>query len=186
MCSRIGHPILHKRVKNMRKTRYFWLVTISVLMCCLNPQFVKATPIQYSQAATGISLTVDFANGTTQEFSGLEGENVFEVTNSATSVEVEWYGDLVFVTAISGVSQDPDANLYWQYWVNDELGSSAANKFILHDGDSIEWRLPTSESDTTDGVTEPPFDLSLLMGSAILGVVAVLFLVVLKIRTDRR
>lgn len=161
----------------MRISSLVWILTISILVSWWIPTAVESSPIQYIPAATGISLTVNFGNGTTQEYLNLEGTNVFEVTNSTTDVEVEWYGDLVYVLAISGVSEDDEAGLYWQYWVNGDLGPSAANYYILEDGDSIEWALP---SYGTDSLSQ--FDMSLIVGLAIIGLMAVVVLIVLKKR----
>jgi len=161
----------------MRISSLVWILTISILASCWIPTAVESSPIQYIPAATGISLTVNFGNGTTQEYLNLEGTNVFEVTNSTTDVEVEWYGDLVYVLAISGVREDDEAGLYWQYWVNGDLGPSAANYYILEDGDSIEWALPPYGTDSFS-----QFDMSLIVGLAIIGLMAVVVLIVLKKR----
>lgn len=140
---------------------------------------------QFSPAATGIALTIDFGNGTLQEFQDLEGANVYEVTDSATQVEVEWYGDLVYVISISGVHEDDSADLYWQYWVNGELGGSAANKHMLQDGDLIEWKLPSQTSDASTTPTDLRVDVTLIIGGGLLGVVAISVLILLWIKQQR-
>ncbi len=171
----------------MTRKHFGLLVTAITLTLFMNLTISNGLHVQYVSAATEVSLTVDFGNGTIQEFTSIEGPNVLEATNSTTTVDVEWYGDLVFVTAISGVSQDDDANLYWQYWVNGELGPCAANMYILEDGDAIEWKLPYhgSESTNTSTVAFEP-DTSLIVGSALLGIAALGFLVLIKIRMSRR
>ena len=168
--------------------KYFDLLVIVIALALfMNLTTSDGLPVQFEPAATGVSLTVDFSNGTIQEFTSLEGANVLEVTNSTTTVAVEWYGDLAFVIGISGVSQDPGENLYWQYWVNGDLGPSAANMYTLEDGDFIEWKLPSNGSEsTTNSMSEPELDTSLIVGSAILGIAAVAFLVVIKLGTSRR
>ncbi len=171
----------------MTRKHFGLLVMVIALALFMNLTTSSGLLVQYVSAATEVSLTVDFGNGTIQEFTSLEGTNVLEATNSTTAVDVEWYGDLVFVTAISGVSQDHDANLYWQYWVNGELGPCAANMYILEDGDSIEWRLPYHGFESTNtSIIESELDTSLIVGSALLGIAAMGFLVLIRIRTSRR
>lgn len=158
-------------------------LALAMIVASLFPLVVSVSGAPFTPAATGISLAIDFGNGTIQEFSNLEGPNVYEVTNSTTSVEGNWYGNLVFVTSISGVSENATSGLYWQYWVNGELGGSAANLYLLDDNDSIEWKLPPQNSETTTPPpTEPPIDYSLILGSVVLGAVSILVLIVLWIK----
>lgn len=139
----------------------------------------------FSPAATGISLTIDFGNGTLQEFTNLNGTNAYEVTSSVTAVGVEWYGDLVYVTSISGVAENATANLYWQYWVNGKLGGSAANKYILSDGDSIEWKLPSQIPQSSTTPTSFQIDTSLVIGGSVLSLVAISVLIVLWLKQQK-
>ena len=146
------------------------------------------TPMVYAYensfipAATGISLIIDFGNGTTQEYSNLEGSNVYEVTNSTTRVEGDWYGSLIFVTSIAGVSESDETQQYWHYKVNGELGGSAANVYLLQDNDSVEWVLSSPNTNIPTTPVQPTTDYSLILGAGILGAVSILVLIVLWVR----
>jgi len=49
----------------------------------------------------------------------------------------------VFVKSIDGVENGTD-NKYWQYWVNGELATVAADKKEVKVGDRIEWKFEPS------------------------------------------
>ncbi len=166
----------------MREQRVVLMLVAIVLLTELNSTASGVPDPLFNTSANAITLKIDFGNGTVQEFFDIKGENVYEVTNSATSVEVEWYGDLVYVVSISGVHEDADANLFWQYWVNGELGGTAANKYLLADGDEIEWRLP---SQTSNEPTDMQFDASIVIGGSLVGVTAIVVLFILKIKQQR-
>ncbi len=129
-------------------------------------------------AATGLSLHLDFGNGTILSFHDIEGTNVLNVTESVTEVGVVWYGDLVFVTSIADVSNNESAGLWWQYWVNDELGPVAANKYQVQDGDVISWRRILPETEPTD----QPMDYTLIGAAVVLAVIGFGFLFFLSTR----
>ena len=129
-------------------------------------------------AATDLSLHLDFGNGTVLDFHGIEGTNVLNVTESVTEVGVVWYGDLVFVTSIADVSNNESAGLWWQYWVNDELGPVAANKYQVQDGDVVSWRRILPETETTD----QPTDYTLIGAAVVLAVIGFGFLFFLSTR----
>lgn len=122
-----------------------------------------------------VNLKLDFGNGTSISYDNLEGSTVLNVTESVVAVEYEWYGDLVFVTSIANVSNDADQGLWWQYWVNGEVGSVAANQYTVEDGDLIEWRLGPTEAPPAET------DWSLLIGLSIVGAAAFLFLILLRL-----
>jgi len=132
-------------------------------------------------AATGLSLHLDFGNGTVLDFYDIEGTNVLNVTESITEVEVIWYGDLVFVTSIAGVSNNESAGLWWQYWVNDELGPVAANKYQVQDGDIVSWRRIPPEMESTDQST----DYTIIGGAVVLAIIGFGFLFFLSTRKTK-
>ena len=74
-------------------------------------------------AAEEITLTVDFGNGTTLEFSNLNGSNVLDVTSEVLNVQVQWYGPLAYIRGIEGVVGQGEYG--WQYWVNGEFASAS-------------------------------------------------------------
>jgi hypothetical protein len=123
-------------------------------------------------AATGLSLHLDFGNGTVLDFQDVEGTNVLNMTESVTEVEVIWYGDLVFVTSIAGTSNNESAGLWWQYWVNDELGPVAANKYQVQDDDTVSWKRIPPEMESTD----QPTDYTIIGGAVVLAVIGFGFL----------
>ena len=137
-----------------------------------------AGEFSYEIAATDLSLHLDFGNGTVLDFHDIEGTDVLNVTESVTDVEVVWYGDLVFVTSIAGTSNNESAGLWWQYWVNDELGPVAANKYQVQDGDAISWRRIPPEMETTD----QPTDYTIIGGAVVLAVIGFGFLFFLSTR----
>ena len=132
-------------------------------------------------AATDMRLQLDFGNGTVLEFHDVEGTNVLNVTESVTEVEVIWYGDLVFVTSIAGTPNNESAGLWWQYWVNEELGPVAANKYQVQDGDVVSWRRIPPEMEPTDG----PTDYTTIGGAVVLAVIGLGFLFFLSTRKQK-
>ncbi len=132
-------------------------------------------------AATDMRLQLDFGNGTVLEFHDVEGTNVLNVAESVTEVEVIWYGDLVFVTSIAGTPNNESAGLWWQYWVNEELGPVAANKYQVQDGDVVSWRRIPPEMEPTDG----PTDYTIIGGAVVLAVIGLGFLFFLSTRKQK-
>ncbi|TFF92245.1 DUF4430 domain-containing protein [Candidatus Thorarchaeota archaeon] len=132
-----------------------------------------------------VSLLLDFGNGTVNTYEGLYGTTVLNVTESVVDVEIRWYGDLAFVTSIAGVGNNPDLGLWWQYWVNGDLGSVAANQYSLQDGDTVEWRFGPTETVTTTSTMPEGIDASLLFGLPIVGLVAVAFLIGLRVSSRK-
>jgi hypothetical protein len=54
-------------------------------------------------AAEGITLSVDFGNGTIIEFNDLNGSNVLDVTSNVLNIQIQWYGPLAYIRGIEGV-----------------------------------------------------------------------------------
>ena len=136
-----------------------------------------------SSLATGIELEIDFGNDTIILFSDVEGTDVLSITEGQLDLVVEWYGNLAYVTAIEGVSNDPQAGLFWQYWVNDELAPVAANLMTVNDTDHILWRRTSSNFITPPG-TE--IDSGVLVGIIVIGILGPVFLGILQAITMRR
>lgn len=130
-------------------------------------------------AASGIDLIIDFGNGTVTSDSELSAPDVYNLTVSLFEVDEVWAGDRVFINAIDGVQQDE--NHGWQYWVNGNYASIAANLYILQDGDSVLWNRTVSGF---QGPTEP--DLTLIVGGVLLSFGGIAFLALLYWRTRRR
>ena len=148
-----------------------FLVVMTLVQPCMT---LDSQSNSFLTSATDLTLIIDFGNDTVLTYYTVEGNNVLEATNATVEVQNEWYADSAFVTSIEGVFSDADSGLWWQYWVNDELGPVAANKFLVQDGDVISWkRLPPEMT------SEPQNDPSLLWGIVILSLIGVSFLGIL-------
>jgi len=152
--------------------------TLLIAALISQPAAAFAGEFSHEIAGTDLRLQLDFGNGTVLEFHDVEGTNVLNVTESVTEVEVTWYGDLVFVTSIAGVPNNESAGLWWQYWVNDELGPVAANKYQVQDGDTVSWRRIAPEMEPTD----QPADYTIIGGAVVLTVIGFGFLFFLSTR----
>lgn len=134
-----------------------------------------------SLSASDITLRIDFGNGTTVTFNGLNGTTVLNVTDSVAEIEAYWAGDLAYVVSIDGVSQDQ--NHWWQYWVNGDYATVAANWYSLQDGDSVLWNRTVFSSQNT---TPTDIDSTLIAGGILLGAGGLGFMLLLYARTSRR
>ena len=161
--------------------RFEVITGLIVALLIIAPSLGQPSQIktQSIPAATGIDLTIDFGNGTVTSHSGLSAPDVYNLTVSLFEVDEVWAGDRVFINAIDGVQQDE--NHGWQYWVNGNYASIAANLYILEDGDSVLWNRTVSgfhgsiESDPT-----------LIVGTVFLSLGGITFLALLYWRTRRR
>jgi hypothetical protein len=131
--------------------------------------------------ADNLSLILDFGNGTLSSYEELQGSTVLNVTEEVVDIEYEWYGNMAFVTSIASVANDPELGLWWQYWVNGDIGSVAANHYSVDHGDTIEWRFGPAETTATTTTTPGEIDRSLLFGLPLVGLAAVVFLIVLRL-----
>ena len=145
---------------------------------CIQPGIVS-TPQSHPviPSSSDLTLIIDFGNGTSLTYENVEGENVLDATNATVEVEQDWYAGSAFVTSIAGVSNDEDAGLWWQYWVNDELGPTAANIYEVEEGDVIAWRRIAPRTETEPG---PNYDF--LFNASILAIIGIGFLAVLFIK----
>jgi hypothetical protein len=128
-------------------------------------------------AAEGISLSVDFGNGTIIQFNNLNGSTVLEVTLAALDVQVQWYGPLAYVRSIEGIVSEGQYG--WEYWVNGEFASVAVNLHTLEDSDMIEWVYSAPDP-------QPLQDPSLLPGVSIVSFAGIGFIVIVYVQTSRR
>jgi hypothetical protein len=154
----------------MNGLRAITILMVILTLCSGNVSGAKISHNQFEPQTTNLNLKIDFGNETILQFSSVNGTSVLNATQSVVSVQSDWYGDSAFVTSIEGVPNDPDAGLWWQYWVNEELAPVAANKYIPQEGDVIAWkRLPPQDTDA--GPTDS--DITTLLGLVILPVSAV-------------
>ncbi|MFX1483672.1 MAG: DUF4430 domain-containing protein [Promethearchaeota archaeon] len=159
------------------RAEYLLIVFAFTLILVNTPVSVKGQSADTIVAAEGISLSVDFGNGTVIQFDDLNGSNVLDVTQAQLDVVVQWYGPLAYVREIEGIAGQ--GQFGWQYWVNGEYASIAVNLFTLIDGDAIEWvysgRVAQSQEDPT-----------LIPGAMVVAVSGFGFMAIVYIQTTRR
>ncbi len=127
--------------------------------------------------AEGITLTIDFGNGTTLEFHNLDGSTVLDVTSSVLNVEVQWYGTLAYIRGIEGLAGSGVEG--WQYWVNGEFASIAVNLYSLEDGDSLLWRYTSHEP-------QSEYDPTFIPGVIFVSLMGIGFITLVYVQTSRR
>ena len=132
---------------------------------------------EYIVAAEGITLTIDFGNGTIREYSSLNGSTVLDVTSSVLDVEVQWFASLAYIRSIEGKVGEGEYG--WQYWVNDEFASVAVNLYILEDGDTVLWVF----SSPVPGTQQDP---TLIPGAIITAASGFGFIAIVFFQTKRR
>ncbi|TFH07332.1 MAG: DUF4430 domain-containing protein [Candidatus Thorarchaeota archaeon] len=161
--------------------RFEVIAGLIVALLIVSPSSIQHSQVdtQFIPASTGIDLIVDFGNGTVAYHSGLTAPDVYNLTISLFEIDAVWAGDRAFINAIDGVHQDETHG--WQYWVNGNYASIAANLYILHDGDSVLWNRTISGYQNP---TEP--DLTIIVGGTILAFGGFVFLALLYRRTFRR
>ncbi len=66
------------------------------------------------------------------------GVSVLELTRAYHEVDFKQTSAGAFIEAIDGVRNRDDT--YWLYYVNDSSGTMAADRYIVREGDRVEWR----------------------------------------------
>jgi hypothetical protein len=163
---------------NLQVEKIWWILPLIALFLVMPPVGALDEDTTSSViAAEGISLSVDFGNGTLLEIDDLNGSTVLDVTSEVLTVELQWYGPLAYIRAIEGIASEGQNG--WQYWVNGEFASIAVNLFSLENGDTVEWVYsgPVSQSQN---------DPSLLPGALIVSISGLGFIAVVYIQTSRR
>jgi hypothetical protein len=128
-------------------------------------------------AAEGITLTIDFGNGTIREYNDLNGSTVLEVTSSVLEVEVQWFGPLAYIRGIEGLIGEGEYG--WQFWVNGEFASVAVNQYLLYDNDHVSWVYSTPTQQQQQ-------DPSLIPGILFVSAAGVSFIAIVYVQTSRR
>ena len=128
-------------------------------------------------AAEGITLTVDFGNGTIRDYHNLNGSTVLNVTSSVLEVEIQWHGTFAYIRGIEGLVGEGEYG--WQYWVNDDFASVAVSHYILHDNDHVEWVYSTPAQQQVE-------DPSLVPGVIIVSTAGFGFIAIVYAGTSRR
>ena len=76
------------------------------------------------------------------KYNGREGKNALELLKSTYTVETKSYGSAgEFVESINGIK--PDANHFWEFFVNGKSASVGAGSYITKSDDVLEWKLNT-------------------------------------------
>lgn len=154
------------------------MFVVLLLVTPMNTQ-AKQFDAQSIPAATGIELTIDFGNGTVLNYTGLSATNVYNLTTMIFDVDVRWAGNRVYIDAIDGVFRDEIHG--WQYWVNGNYATVAANLYTLNDGDFVIWNRTISGF---QGQTEP--DSTALIGGLLIAAGGLAFLALLYWKSIRR
>lgn len=107
---------------------------------------VRALP---SSQADTVSLMIDYGNGSISTFNNVKigpGQSVLDVLENTMALQKllfeskEYPGMGTLVTRIHGRANGENEN-YWQYWVNNEKSSVAADAYKLQGGEWIEWKF---------------------------------------------
>jgi hypothetical protein len=163
------------RALSVAKIRIILVLVLMIVMSLSNSSQVQGNS-EIVVAAEGITLTVDFGNGTIREYNGLNGSTVLEVTSSVLEVDVQWFGPLAYIRGIEGLVGQGEYG--WQFWVNGQFASVAVNQYLLHDNDSVSWvysaPMPQQE------------DPSLIPGILIVSAAGFGFIAIVYINTSRR
>ncbi len=91
-----------------------------------------------------VTLRIEDSAGPDRIFSGIRAGSPYAALlaipkEAAISVGNKQYDFGVFVTSIAG--RDAGLDQAWMYEVNGTMGTVAADRYVLKDGDSVVWRL---------------------------------------------
>lgn len=93
-----------------------------------------------------VGLIIDFGNGKTVLYEDVEvgsGENAYslltkKMNESGSVVTTKSYDFGMMIESIDGVNNS--STYFWSYSVNGTAGNVAADKYILQNGDKVEWK----------------------------------------------
>lgn len=94
-----------------------------------------------------VNLSVDYGNGKTGTYENLQSssqESAYSILKKKmdeTGIEVKSksYDFGTMVESIGDVTASP--TYFWAYSVNGQMGNISADKYILKDGDLVEWKF---------------------------------------------
>lgn len=134
------------------------LLTAALLAGCSSPDDSAAEPTPSATEATAGDETSAPADGTTDDasadsedapgltYEGRAGATALELLLEADpTAQVTGEGENAFVTAVGGVSADPDSE-FWALYVNGEMATVGAGSLETKDGDELTWKLETFTS----------------------------------------
>jgi hypothetical protein len=157
--------------------KFLWVLPLIPIILLALPVGVLGDGTDTIIAAEGISVSVDFGNGTRFDFDGLNGSTVLDVTSVVFDVQVQWYGPLAYIRGIEGIIGEGQNG--WQYWVNGDFASIAVNLYFLEDNDSVEWVY-------SGPVSQPQEDPTLIPGVMVVSISGIGFLAIVYVQTSRR
>ncbi|MDY6766423.1 MAG: DUF4430 domain-containing protein [Candidatus Nanohaloarchaea archaeon] len=90
-------------------------------------------------------MTVDTPTGASTETVALaENATAFTALNASHTVTYREYTNGYFITGIDGLQQNETHS--WMYFVNGEVPSTAANRYVLAENDSITFRYMSNDA----------------------------------------
>jgi len=97
-------------------------------------------------------LVVDFGNGKLTSYESIEikeGETAYsllvkKMNETGSSVTTKTYDFGIMVESINGISGN--ANFFWQYSVNGQMGQVAADNYTLKNKDKVEWKYTSTSN----------------------------------------
>lgn len=100
-------------------------------------------PADEADDAEEATITIDIA---------VEGEEVADLSKEVVAPEGMYLLDIMkenydieetdgFIESIEGYSQDAEADIYWMFYVDGEMGEVGAAEYTPENADQIEWRL---------------------------------------------
>jgi hypothetical protein len=115
----------------------------------LSPQIQTQLSVGRSETEPRVSVMFDSGDGRVVSYSAVPLSNPPTVSqtlvwlrdNNKIKLEVQDYPDVgLFVKKINDKQNGQD-NKYWQYWVNNTFAQIASDKFLLSNGDVVEWKF---------------------------------------------
>lgn len=109
-------------------------------------QRLQAVPVH-------VTVSIDYSNDTITTFENVylfRNATALDALRSVANVTTEAYTGLgVLVVGVDGLFNDwMGTGKGWQYWLNGEYGLEAADKQILINGDSVNWKYTTYQGPT--------------------------------------
>lgn len=106
---------------------------------------------ELGEVSISANIAIDYGNGTRIWFNEtilpIGAATVFDATDKVADLE-----GTSFITAINGVRQNENENMYWMWWIWDEtqqkwiLGPVASNEYTLSDHESVIWYYENTSS----------------------------------------
>lgn len=96
-----------------------------------------------SAYCAGRHVTVEINYGGLQQNRTVEtpwkqGITALDVLKSVAKLETQQTGEYILVTSIDGIRAER-GNMAWYYNINSKRAPSFANKYILNEGDHVQW-----------------------------------------------